>query len=250
MKTTIKCVSFFFFLLAGSFLSAQTPRIIATNGWTAAFAQLAGAENMEVLAPYDMKHPPEYEISLAELQKVSRADFLVFAGYEAMMKRIKESMGDSSSVTLIRIQTVNSYPVIAESVRKIAGELGTGEVAEANLAELKSFLDEWKQELASEDLLKNIIVHFHQQGPAKSLGLEPALVFGPAPASLSQIRDVLGIKPELVIDNFHNPQAAPFLEQTPSPAVVQWINFPGTGGTLSLLDVMKYNRAQLDKVLN
>ncbi len=250
MKKTIKCVSFVLFLMAGTILCAQSPRLIATNGWTAAFAELAGADNMEVLAPYDMKHPPEYEISLAELQKVSRADFLVFAGYETMMKRIKESMGDSSSVTLIQVDTVNSYPVIAASVRKIAGELGTVEAAEANLAELKSFLDDWKRELVSEDLMKNIIVHFHQQGPAKSLGLEPAMVFGPAPASLNQIRDVLGIKPSVIIDNYHNPQAAPFLEQTPAPAVVQWINFPGTAGTRSLLDVMKYNREQLDKILN
>ncbi len=250
MKNASKKVLFALILTLGGLLSAQEPSVIATNGWTAAFASLAGAENMEVLAPYEMKHPPEYEISLAELQKVSKADFLVFAGYEAMMKRIRESMGKNSSVTLIQIETVNSYPVIETSVMKIASLLGTEETARKNLGELKAFLDDWKQELSGQKALKNVVVHVHQQGPVKSLGLKPAFVFGPAPASLNQIREVLSIKPSVIIDNQHNPQASPFREQSPSPVIVEWINFPGKGGTLSLLDVMKYNREQLSKALN
>ena len=249
MKNQSKFFSLILLFAAGVSLSAGSPKVIATTSWTAAFVSLAGAEDMEVLAPYDMKHPPEYEISLTELQKVAQADFVIFAGYEAMMKRIKESLGENSSVKLIQIQTVNSYPVIAESVGAIASSLGTEKAAEKNLQELRNFLEDWKNDLSGREELSDLVVHFHQQEPVKFLGLEPALIFGPAPPSLTQIRDVLKIKPAVIIDNLHNPVATAFEEQTPRPGIVQWINFPGTDGTVSLLDVFKYNRRQLDKVL-
>lgn len=237
-------------LWAGSLAFAGAPRVIATTGWTAAFASLAGAEDVTVLAPYDMKHPPEYELSLAELQQVAQADFIVFAGYEAMMQRIKEALGDQSRARLIQIKTVNSYPVIAESVLRIAEALGTEERARENLAEVKGFLTEWKEELASSGASELTgAVHFHQQGPAKWLGLRADLIFGPPSPSLAQIREVLSLKPALVIDNLHNPVAAPFLEQNPPPRTVRWINFPGTAGTVSLLDVLRYNRRELNRAL-
>ena len=249
MKNTSKIMGALLLLLFTTALSAAAPKVIATNGWTASFAELAGAENLEVLAPYEMKHPPEYELSLSELQRVAKADYIVFAGYEVMMKRIKEALGSDSSVQLIQIKTINSYPVISESVMKIAAALGTEESARSNLQVVQDFLADWKAELADNDKLKDVVVHFHQQGPAKNLGLVPALTFGPSAPSLMQIGDVLKIKPQIIIDNLHNPVAAPFLEQSPRPAIIQWINFPGTAGTVSLLDVMEYNRDQLAKVL-
>ena len=240
MKNTSKLVGAILLLCSVSALSAAAPKVIATNGWTASYAQLAGVDKLEVLAPYEMKHPPEYELSLSELQRVAKADYIVFAGYEAMMKRIKEALGPDSSVQLIQIKTINSYPVISESVMKIATALGTEAAARTNLKVVKDFLNDWKAELAGDDRLENVVVHFHQQGPAKGLGLETALIFGPAAPSLIQIRDVLKIKPQIIIDNLHNPAAGSFSEQKPSPAIVQWINFPGTDGTVSLMDVMKY----------
>ena len=89
MRNVCKIFVLFFLLAAGTALAAEGPTVIATNGWTAAFAKLAGVEDPEVLAPYEMKHPPEYELSLAELRRVAQADYIVFAGYEAMMTRIK-----------------------------------------------------------------------------------------------------------------------------------------------------------------
>ncbi|OQY31606.1 MAG: hypothetical protein B6241_13590 [Spirochaetaceae bacterium 4572_59] len=249
MRNTSKITGALLLLIFASTLSAAAPKVIATTGWTASFAQLAGVENLEVLAPYEMKHPPEYELSLSELQKVAKADYIVFAGYEAMMTRIKEALGSDSSVQLIQIKTINSYPLISESVMKIAAALGTEDKALSNLKELKVFISDWKAELAGQDKLNNVVVHFHQQGPVKGLGLKPALVFGPSAPTLIQIRDILKIKPQIIIDNLHNPAAASFKELMPRPDIVQWINFPGTDGTVSLLDVMNYNRQQLAKVL-
>lgn len=249
MKNTSRITEALLLLIFTSALSAAAPKVIATTGWTAAYAQLAGAENLEVLAPYEMKHPPEYELSLSELQRVAKADYIVFAGYEAMMSRIREALGSDSSVQLIQIKTINNYPVISESVLKIAAALGTEDKALSNLKEVKDFISDWKAELSAEAKLKDVVVHFHQQGPVKSLGLKPALVFGPSAPSLIQIRDVLNIKPQIIIDNRHNPVATAFMEQKPRPEIVQWINFPGMGGSVSLMDVLRYNREQLADVL-
>ena len=136
MKNITRILLFLILLPMG--LSAQT--VVVTNGWTASFASLAGIKNIQVLAPYEMKHPPEYEISLKEMQMVAKADYLIFAGYETMMSRIKEALGDDSDVQLIQIKTVNSQNVIHESVMKIAEALGTEVEAEKNLRDIDVFL--------------------------------------------------------------------------------------------------------------
>jgi zinc transport system substrate-binding protein len=246
MKNITKLILFMILIPMG--LSAQS--VVVTNGWTASFASLAGAENVQILAPYEMKHPPEYEISLKEMQMVADADYLIFAGYETMMSRIKVALGDESDLALIQITTVNSQKMIHESVMKIAVALGTETEAEKNLKEVDIFFDLWRSDLTlHKELLNSVAVHFHQQGLAASLGFNPALVFGPAAPSLSETRTVLNEKPMLIIDNYHNPVSAFFLEMKEKPAIVQWINFPGSEGTTSLFDVLEYNRNELNRVL-
>jgi zinc transport system substrate-binding protein len=249
MKSITKWTLFVLFISFGLNLSAQS--VVATNGWTASFAQLAGADDVLILAPSDMKHPPEYEISLKEMQIVAQADYLVFAGYEAMMGRIRESLGDESQLKMIQITTVNSQQIIHESVMKIAEVLGTQSVAAENLKNLDDFFDLWRKDLSwHQEMLSSVIVHFHQNGPAGSLGIKPLMVFGPAPPTLGENAEVLKIKPALIIDNYHNPVADPFLEMDEEPAIVRWINFPGTEGTTTLMDVLEYNRKQLNQVLD
>lgn len=246
MKNIIKLILFMILIPMG--LSAQS--VVVTNGWTASFASLAGADNVQILAPYEMKHPPEYEISLKEMQMVANADYLIFAGYETMMSRIKEALGDESDVILIQIKTVNSQKIIHESVMKIATVLGTESKAELNLKEVDVFFDQWRSDqILDQELLNSVVVHFHQQGPAAALGFNPLLVFGPAAPSLSETRTVLNEKPKLIIDNYHNPVSDSFLEMKEKPTIVKWINFPGSEGTKSLFDVLEYNRNELNSVL-
>ncbi|MDA3958501.1 hypothetical protein [Oceanispirochaeta sp.] len=248
MKSISKILLPILFLFSLLNLSAQS--VVATNSWTASFAQLAGAEDVLILAPSDMKHPPEYEISLKEMQMVAKADFLIFAGYEAMMGRIRESLGENSALQMVQIQTVNDQKTIRGSVMKIAAALGTQSKAEENLKEVDTFFELWKKDLTlHQNILETSIIHFHQQGLAVSLGFQPQMIFGPAPPTLGETREVLRIKPSLIIDNYHNPVADHFMEMDEKPALVNWINFPGTMGTVSLLDVLEYNKNQLSQVL-
>ncbi len=246
MKKSVKL--FLLLLVIPMGISAQT--ILATTGWTASFAELAGAEDVQILAPMDMKHPPEYEISLKELQTVAQADYLIFAGYEAMMGRIRESMGSSSSVKMIQINTGNSQENIRSQVMLIAEALGTEDKAVKNLAEIDTFFDFWRKDLTwHEDVLASSAVHFHQQALAGSLGFSGFEVFGPAPPTLGDIRKILAAEPLLLIDNYHNPVSSAFLEMDSAPKVVSWLNFPGMEGTSSLMDVLEYKRNALNRIL-
>lgn len=236
-------------LTFASVVFAASPKVIATTSWTAAYAELAGLEDVRVLAPMSMQHPPEYELSLRELFEVSRADYVIYAGYESMMSRIREALGSDSSVRLIQIQTVNSYPVIEASVLKIAAAFGTQVTAERNLLEIRQFLDSWEAEIQGREELEGTLVHFHQQGLARQLGIETSLVYGPASPTLNQIREALQIRPKVIIDNGHNPSSAAFTEQRPEPEIVTWINFPGIDDTHSLMDVLRYNKKNLDAAL-
>ncbi|MGL1893174.1 MAG: hypothetical protein OCD02_16185 [Spirochaetaceae bacterium] len=240
--------SLLIFLIVSVSLFSETQSVITTTSWTAAFAKLAGAENITMLAPMDMKHPPEHEVTIKELQMIKDADYMVFAGYEAMVPRVKQSLGKSSNVKLIQIKTFNDFKTIEESVLKIADEIGTMDIALKNLKAVKAFFDSWKNELKGKDLT-NIPVHFHQQKLLRSLGIKPSMVYGPAPPSLGEIKKSLELKPLIIIDNIHNKKAGVFMEQKPTPTIISWINFPGIKGTESLLDVLTYNKNELTKVL-
>jgi len=54
----------------------------------------------------------------------------------------------------------------------------------------------------------------------------------------------------LVVDNWHNEVAQPFRETLPGVPIVSFINFPGHGGTRTLLEVLSYNRSALREGLD
>ena len=64
------------------------PAVVASTAWTAAFGYAAGAETIHVLAPYEMRHPPEYELKPSDIAVLSQADFVIYAGYERMAEKI------------------------------------------------------------------------------------------------------------------------------------------------------------------
>ena len=175
------------------------------------------------------------------------ADLVIYAGYENMVPRLTEAAGNSAARTL-QIQTVHSLPIIARSVRAIAGLLGTEEEAEASLRAIRAFLDEWRAQIVASGLTdRPVVVHFHQRALAEELGLTVAGVFGPAPLEARQIDELTRTRPALIIDNGHNPVAAPIAETTGAP-VATWYNFPGVAETRSIPDMLALNRAALEEV--
>ncbi len=222
--------------------------VIASTSWTGAFAQLAGADDIRVLAPFDMTHPPEYELRPSDLRAVARADYVVYAGYETMVERLLATTGDSEAET-IQIATLHSERVLQASVGAIASALGTQAIAERRLARLFSILEQWRSEVREYELDHDrVIVHFHQRALAEDLGMNVVGVFGPAPLEARQIDELSRLDPVLIIDNGHNPIAAPLLETTDA-RVTTWYNFPGIQGSRTLFDIFELNRNDLRSIM-
>lgn len=223
--------------------------VLATNAWTAAFAQAAGAQNVELLAPYEMRHPAEYELRATDLQRVEQAELVVYAGYEGMIDRLQDALG-AAQVSSVQITTTHTPEVMTESVMRIATHLGTEEEARANLAQIEAFFGDWSTELAAQGLQQGaVITHAFQAQMLGALGVEPVGRFGPGPLEAQQIGALSSAGATLIIDNWHNEVGTPFRETLPDAAYVSWINFPGHAETRTLLDVFRYNRAQLNEVL-
>ena len=236
-------IAFFAFFILAATTSAFAQPVVATTAWTAAYAQAAGASEVSVLAPYEMAHPPEYELRPSDIQTIADATLVIYAGYEVMVDRLVSSSGEGA--TTLRITTGYTREIMNAAITAIADALGTQTEATESLAELDRFLSEWSDELRDSGLLdRPALVHFHQRGLAEELGLNVVGVFGPAPLEARQISELTGMEPTLIVDNGHNTIAAPIAETT-GAAVAVWINFPGTAGTRTLLDVLAYNRADL-----
>jgi hypothetical protein len=225
---------------------AEPVEVIATTAWTGAFAELAGIEDYTVLAPYELQHPPEHTLSPGEIAAISRAELIIYAGYEVMLERLKAST--AADAQLVQIKTVNTPAIIAESVRAIAAVRGDQEIAEENLARLDQFFREWRQELAPYSTLP-VIVHFHMRPMAEALGLNIVDVFGPAPLEAAQLKRLSESGAVLIIDNWHSDIGTPLPELLPEAVRAEWINFPGKDGTRSIEDVLRYNRRELSTIL-
>jgi hypothetical protein len=50
----------------------QEAAIIASTSWVAAIADAAGAQNIRILAPVKLCHPPEYELKPSDLEAAGR----------------------------------------------------------------------------------------------------------------------------------------------------------------------------------
>jgi zinc transport system substrate-binding protein len=223
--------------------------VIATTAWTAAFVRLAGGDEVRVLAPYEMRHPPEYELKPSDIEAVARARLIVFAGYETMVEKLKDTAG-RVDITLLQIDTRNDLATVRVSVSRVAAALGTEERATENLRQLEEYFSDWRREIGRLGLAgAPVLVHFFQQPLVRELGFEVKGVFGPGPLEPAQIVTLSDEDVVLIVDNWHNEIGRPFEETVPAARRVSWINFPGSFGTRSLQDVFDYNRRALREIV-
>ena len=239
-----------FALLSGlAALGAAGPKAVATTAWTAAFCRAAGLEDVRVLAPATLQHPPDYALRPSDIPALEDADIIVFGGYEGMMDRIRSQVAGSDTV-MLRIGTAYAMPVLEESIRAIAAAAGTEAAAEENLAEIRSAWNDARRMIADAGLTgAKAAVHFHQKAFATAAGLETVMEFGPAPPGPRLIAEAGRSGAAVILDNWHNPMSAPLQEVTGVPAA-ELINFPGREGTESLADVIRYNARVLVSAVN
>lgn len=228
-------------------LSAQPQseqnKYIASTSWTAAFCELAGLEDVSFIAPASLQHPPEYEITPADISNLLKADLFVYAGYERMMKQLE----DVTEVPSIQIRTQNSRENVKAVVKKITDVTHTEELSAPLLKNYIDTVDKGIEMVKQKKLdQKTALVHKMQIPLAKDLGLNIVDTFGPQPMSAKQLADAAEKRYQIVIDNVHNPIADPIRELSPESKIIVWRNFPQTTGNEALKAMVKENIDALD----
>jgi zinc transport system substrate-binding protein len=221
--------------------TAQEIKVVAATAWSAAFVQAAGIEEVYILAPLEYRHPPEYDFKPSDILTVLEADYLVWGGYEPFISKLVEASGFPSE-RVIKVNTVNLPSTIKEEVPRLAAIFKTEEKALSWLGRFNA-LENKLLEKAQEKQVSQIdcVVQFHLQAMLSWLGYNVIGVYGGlVEVTPVLIADMISKGPEMVIDNWHNPQGQPISEALNVP-YVQLINFPGRDGTLDLLDVFEYN---------
>lgn len=217
--------------------------VVASTSWTGAIAQAAGADEVRVLAPLELKHPPEYDYRPADIARLSEATAVIYAGYEPFMKKLLEAAGYPKSNTMI-VTTTNTPDILKQQARLLAEKLGT----QKKEAEWEIQFDKVTAEILKKAEAKKagkikVLVQQHQQPFVKWLGYNIVGVFGAEEMSPAKVLEYSNLKPDLAIDNYHNPQGKPIVEVVKCK-YVELINFP-SGKAPTLIDLFKENAARL-----
>lgn len=201
-------------------------KVVASTSWTGVIAEAAGATNVTVLAPVELRHPPEYDFKPSDVQALIEADWIIMAGYEAFMNQMIEA-NNIDEAKIIRVTTTNTYDVLVEQTRAAAEKMGTQEAQGQWELEFTDVMDTIL-ERAQENDVENIkvLVHMHMQGFVRSLGFDVLEVFSADELSPARIGELASMNPDLIIDNFHNPQGVTIAE-TIDAERVELRNFPG-----------------------
>jgi len=233
-------VSFLYFALPGM---AQGV-VAASTSLAGAIAKAAGAKEVRVITPGEMRHPPEYDLRPSDLLKFEGADIVVYGGYERMVQKLLETSKNKNILT-IQIDTETSPENLMDQVRKIAKVLGTEkerQVWEKNFIERLKLL----QKKISPYSGRKAVVHRFAQTFSQWARLSIVQMISPGELTPRVISEAISKKPELVVDIYHFPIAGVIAENAKC-RYIQIINFPGIGSTQNLEDIFEYNVSQLIK---
>ena len=216
---------------------AEAVHVVASTTWTGALAKLAGASDIEVIAPTTILHPPDYDPKPSDLAAAADADLVVYAEFESFATRLVEAAG--SDAVKFPLTLENTPATIEAEVLRLAAQLGTEDVARANLDEFLVTVTELGTD-ASETAGTTVPVVVSQVFMsywADWAGLASAGTFGPASIGAADLASLLALTPTLVFDNFHLP-GGQALEAEGIPRI-ELINYPGDD--LDLVAVFQHN---------
>lgn len=225
--------------------SKEEQVVVASTSWTAAFADLAGIDNVTSIAPASLRHPPEYEVTVSDIEKISSSNIFIYAGFERMMKTLGNAVGNT---TMIKIKCDNSIATVKESAALISEVTGTKKESENRVAKYIDAIEDAKKLIEKSGLnSKKVLCNKNQIYLAKDLGLEVATIFGPGDVTSDQIADAKSGGYDFIIDNVHNPVGAPLVEVSPNSKYIVWRNFPETVEKDALLHAVQKNIEELLK---
>ncbi len=214
---------------------------VASTSWVAAIAELAGIDDVVTIAPANLKHPPEYEITADDMVSVINAKLFMHAGYEKMMKTISTA-AQLDETKIVKVKTTNTLANLSNMVEMLSEKAGTQEKAKERFGEYKKLIEEARARIASspnKDI--EVYANVNQAEFARDLGLNVVSTFGSGALTSDQIAEAHDKAYILVIDNVHSPVASPISEVSSSSIVLTWRNFPDYLGYNALYNVIKEN---------
>jgi len=231
--------------------SESTPNpalnIVASTSWVGAFAKLAGATNITVIAPSTVQHPPDYDPKPADLQAIATADYVLLAGFEGFAARMQEAVGGDSD-KVITVATENSVEAIHKEVTRLADIFGTQEVAATNLATFESEYAEMAKDLQTRLQGQSAVVvnQLFVTPWVFFAGFTPAGMYGPMPMTPEELQTLTALQPTVIFENAHMPAGQALAEAT-GATVIPIINFPDE--RLDLLTVAAANAQAITTAL-
>ena len=225
MKSLKKASALLAVFILATAVWAAPKKVVASTSWAAAFADIAGADEVESIAPVDLRHPPEYEITVSDVQKISESEVFIYAGFERMMKTLGSKVANKG--TSVQVTLDNSLATVKTSTLLIAKALGTEDIQKVRFAEYEELVKEGQKKVLKKKLnKKKVLCNKNQTYLAKELGLEIVGVFGPGAVSAEELLEAKKAGYDLIIDNIHNPTGKPVTEVLPKAKYIEWRNFP------------------------
>lgn len=201
--------------------------VVASTSWTAAIARAAGATNITVLAPAELRHPPEYDFKASDIAKIADSALLIWGGYEPFIHRLVVA-ANVSEERIVRVSTANDPDNLIAQARSLAERLGTTRAQADWEIGFKELVGEIKANAEASSLSDTrVLVNYHQQPFARWLGYDVIEVFGPDEPSPVKIAELASLEPDLIIDNYHTPIGQAIANIAGCPRV-ELRNFPGS----------------------
>jgi zinc transport system substrate-binding protein len=226
--------------------AAQGKKVVAASTWEAAFAKAAGAKNISVIVPSSVAHGADYDPKPSDLAAVASADLVLYAEFEGFAGKLKDATG--SSAKLVQLNLDNSPDVVRTEVRKLADKLGTTSEADAWLTQYDKTITDLRGKLRQAWVAgkpPKVVAQVFVTYAAKLAGAEVLGTYGPQPVTPGQLSDLVGKKPDLVLDNVH--MSTGTVMPGSGAKQVKIINYPG--GDYDLLSVYQANTDEMVKAL-
>lgn len=214
-------------------------KYVASTSWVASIAELAGLDDVITIAPANLKHPPEYEITPDDMMKVAKAELFMQAGYERMMKTISTA-AEVSKDKIIKVKTTNTLWNLENMVNTLSAKAGTQDIAAKRFGSYKEMIENARKRIASSENSKiEVFANTNQAELLEDLGLNVVSTFGGGALTSNQIAEAAEKKYVLVVDNVHNPVADPIKTVSPDSIILTLRNFPDHLGNNALYNVIK-----------
>ncbi|MGH3931308.1 MAG: hypothetical protein ACRDTF_15210 [Pseudonocardiaceae bacterium] len=215
------------------------PVVVASTTWAGAFAKAAGADNVTVVAPASVPHPPDYDPKPSDLAAVATADYVLYAPFDSFAPRLRDAAGGDAQTVQVNLE--NSPAAIRGEVTRLGELFGTS----ARAAQWLTTFDQRYAELsaktkaAAPQPAPTAVSHLFMGYWAEFAGLSVAGTFGPEPVTPGKLAELTALQPGVVLANSHLPNNP----EIPGAGTVELINFPGAN--LDLLTVFEENTTRL-----